>query len=755
MNYMYSSSSGNMTRYSTGDGSVQALKKELEEERLKSMKVEDMFKELCGELGFEGRTGETSEAEEPTEVPPTSPDPKRSLSPPISSPPPTPPTGNRISSLFSTLGAPSYSDRSNNITDGVITAPGASPHFSVPLASVYPDVKEDVFAPEPAPLDIIPKPESLPRQNERIEGLPTSPVVRSASITSDPPTTSLPIISGSGGRGGNLLSTQQVGYSNQQQRTSAPHQHGGSQLQYYSLQPSSPVPRVSTSEIGTSANPPSLQGARNSITSGRSSYVSSASTVPTLQGRVAKEPLATQTQTQTQTSRMAIQTSTPSSDYDTARNPQQSKTLHTPQRIVTPATASTTAASKETTVGNEEEINNWITEGISPIKVLGPMLSRVFDEVLASGSLANNPVILQYKAAEQLRKQDWKESVTGLINSQRFLSPFLNENNILFKQQLQSGGLSLIKKHGTSLRCVISGPKDCGKSTYLHVISRVLIEELLSTNTRDKVLIIPIDWDIYLGSSSIDLGVIYCQLVSHFIDCLVAQVPSLRRWKSQLASYWKKVVTQSRMPSLPSDFIQTYEQVAVTWRALCGSLQAAFSNFEYENFISLFMSVPDTFSKCFDFEETMWLVDNFVSLETLISSDGKGSAAPAGLTLQSGMMNSLRYLNSFCILTSEDESHVYNLTGKIAAPVQGVVSQSELTRLFPGLPSVVRCNGKEYGVSVFCGCPGYLVPFVKLFEASIPSQKAEDGIQRSVEFYGSDVETLLERLAQISWERGS
>eukprot|EP01060_Flectonema_neradi_P013451 TRINITY_DN2020_c4_g1_i1.p1 TRINITY_DN2020_c4_g1~~TRINITY_DN2020_c4_g1_i1.p1 ORF type:complete len:756 (+),score=171.13 TRINITY_DN2020_c4_g1_i1:29-2296(+) len=754
-----------MDRYlHSSDGSVQALKKELQEERIKSMKVEDMFKELCGELGFE--RGIESEAEEPVQVPPTSPDPKRSLSP-------TPPTplseGNRISSLFSTLGAPNYSDRPDHMADGVVKAPGASPHFSVPINSVYPDVREDVFAPEP--LDVIPRPEVQQTPPSSSNLLQTSPVVvsmRSQSATSDPPTTSLPSMS-AGGEATSRVATTSSDYLSSHQQQQQHQQHSSSsQVEYYNLHQSSPVPRVSTSVAGSSANPPVLQGARTSIATNRSSYVSSASSAPKLQGR-----------TQLATSQVPVshisngiggEVSHNSINNNNNNNNNNNsrfgvgQSTQPPARIVTPSiptvpmeagskSINTTTAAPGPAV--EEEMKKWLQDGLSPIKQLSPLLSRVFDDLMASANFSKLPSVRHFKTVEDLRKQEWKEAVLGLISSQRFLSPFLKDGDILFGDQLKSSAAVIINKHTPTMRCVITGPKDCGKSTYLHIFSQELVERLLLSNTFNNVFILPIDWDIFLGCASIDLGIIYCQLVSHFVDCLAAQRPAIRRWKSQLTSYWKKVVTQSRAPSLPSEFVSEFEDVSISWRALCGTLQSSYAAFEYEKFILILMSLPDAFAKAFGFERITWLVDNFVSLQSQVASDGKGSAVPSGLTLQSGMMSALRSDISYCVLTAEDDSHIYNLDGKISAPVQGLVTQSELTKLFPGLPSVVRCNGKEYGVSVFCGCPGYLVPFVKLFEASIPTQKAEDGIQRSVEFYGSDVETLLERLAQISWERGT
>eukprot|EP01059_Diplonema_ambulator_P029222 TRINITY_DN48471_c0_g1_i1.p1 TRINITY_DN48471_c0_g1~~TRINITY_DN48471_c0_g1_i1.p1 ORF type:complete len:155 (+),score=17.25 TRINITY_DN48471_c0_g1_i1:61-465(+) len=132
---------------------------------------------------------------------------------------------------------------------------------------------------------------------------------------------------------------------------------------------------------------------------------------------------------------------------------------------------------------------------------------------------------------------------------------------------------------------------------------------------------------------------------------------------------------------------------------------------------------------------------------------GNTDGIPLNATVLTALYPTLSHPGTFACLSST----VYDptrLPHSTLIPVHHFIAPTVLSTRYPSLPSLLRCNGKEYPVTIFGGCPGYLAPFIKLLEATseIKKNRANPDMQRTVEFYGSAVEDLLERLSQMTWE---
>eukprot|EP01064_Diplonema_japonicum_P016381 TRINITY_DN24402_c0_g1_i1.p1 TRINITY_DN24402_c0_g1~~TRINITY_DN24402_c0_g1_i1.p1 ORF type:complete len:495 (+),score=43.41 TRINITY_DN24402_c0_g1_i1:41-1486(+) len=394
----------------------------------------------------------------------------------------------------------------------------------------------------------------------------------------------------------------------------------------------------------------------------------------------------------------------------------------------------------------EDQIKALFT---SPLKLLGPEMHELWQEFIYSSS---SSIAKKYRNLENLEKQSHLTALTDLISQQQFLSLYVTDSDLLLKTDMVNR-LHDLTPQTPSTRIVIKGPKDSGKSTIMYLYAKhVLLPGLANSVTWRTTLVVPVNWDLYLATNSLDLGVVYCCLVQHFVDVLISHRPVLRKWSLQISSFFKKIVTNRKNGSLPAEISEKCE----TWLLSAKVLRSAFEENRYGDFITEVLTLPWIFKESFGFDKIFWLFDSVETAGTPFATDGTGRSGtvPLDATFLSSMCTVLcKPGTSICLASSSSHSATL-LPHSVLVPVQNFIPASVLSLRYPSLPSLLRCNGKEYPVSVFGGCPGYLAPFIKLLQAtaSVQKNKASPDMQRTVEFYGSAVEDLLERLAFMDWD---
>ena len=72
----------------------------------------------------------------------------------------------------------------------------------------------------------------------------------------------------------------------------------------------------------------------------------------------------------------------------------------------------------------------------------------------------------------------------------------------------------------------------------------------------------------------------------------VAQRPALRVYAVALANFWKKLLSQRHLPSLPAEFVHEYETACIVWRQYSQQLQAGYHGRRYSEFLRTVMELP-------------------------------------------------------------------------------------------------------------------------------------------------------------------
>eukprot|EP00659_Diplonema_papillatum_P017537 gene17537-26985_t len=437
-----------------------------------------------------------------------------------------------------------------------------------------------------------------------------------------------------------------------------------------------------------------------------------------------------------------------------------------------------------------------------PVRALGPPFAAALDEWLAAlrdpgfpaEFRARMPAFFDEILPEQQRAAAlWRAGVSDLVSDQRFRSEHLAEGDFFF-------GPEIAAKVSPDwpgadppflLRAALTGPKDSGKSTVLHVFANdVLVHALCPPEASDRsspsfapkisykayksgthsspkrappparaltTLVIPLNLSRLLNTESRnDVGAVACLLVQHFVEAMTCQRPHLARWKGQVASYWKKCVVNGRPGTLPEGFCTAAcnASLAADWAVRAKEVQVSFGSRDFPRLLESVAGLPMLFAATLGFSDgVFWLVDGLDTAHaSAFATDGSGAVLDGPpLSLVPAITAALSHPCCHYLAVASDDfaapqPDLLPKNVRTFISTRDFVSPRVVAREYPALPSVLRFAGRDYPLSVFNGCPGYLAPFIKLFQvtAAAASPGGSQADQRSVEFYGAAVENLLQ-----------
>eukprot|EP01062_Namystynia_karyoxenos_P032103 TRINITY_DN23714_c0_g2_i1.p1 TRINITY_DN23714_c0_g2~~TRINITY_DN23714_c0_g2_i1.p1 ORF type:complete len:964 (+),score=177.62 TRINITY_DN23714_c0_g2_i1:64-2892(+) len=358
-----------------------------------------------------------------------------------------------------------------------------------------------------------------------------------------------------------------------------------------------------------------------------------------------------------------------------------------------------------------------------------------------------------------LPRAEWVDAVSAAVWGEHFLSSYLPVNAVLFREETVDGARRLAgggwgaAAEGRARRVGVTGPKDGGKSTALHLAAaEVLLPELAvcPQSSWERTLVLPLNWDLHLPHRPPphDLPQLYCMLAQHFVDLAAGQRPCLRRWRGALASWWKRVATQRRAEPLPRGFAADHPRAAALFVTAASGLRDALQGGAAGDALGELMQLPEVLRDAFGFTWVLWLQDNLPSACATVVG-GRGDEA----SLLDAALSAMSHPRAQVLVAvgEAQQGVVLPRLGATELPVGGLVSDEALLQSCPTLPRLIRCGNRQYPLSVFGGCPGYLAPFVRLMEAhgaDAPAALGGDAAkQRTVEFYSAAVAALFERLA--------
>eukprot|EP00998_Keelungia_sp_KM082_P003748 NODE_1467_length_1324_cov_78.096909_g1454_i0.p1 GENE.NODE_1467_length_1324_cov_78.096909_g1454_i0~~NODE_1467_length_1324_cov_78.096909_g1454_i0.p1 ORF type:complete len:430 (-),score=118.66 NODE_1467_length_1324_cov_78.096909_g1454_i0:33-1247(-) len=378
-----------------------------------------------------------------------------------------------------------------------------------------------------------------------------------------------------------------------------------------------------------------------------------------------------------------------------------------------------------------------------------------------------------------MEKHEWAANLRATLQTQQITSSCVNTDQVLFRRHLTAVCETFVAGFDTTthypaqrtairthaIKAAVAGPKGSGKSTLLHILaSDILLEHAMKQGTWLYQFFVPINWSLYL-KDGVDIAVCYCELVQHFIDLLHIQRPQLRCTAIALAQFWKRLVSQKHLPTLPNDFADNHESALTVWRRYARRIQTAYHGRQYGVFLSTLMALPGMFKETMGFKSVLFLFDNVEATGVQFAnhwSDNSAVNASIHPYVMEQMKQHLVVATACTTLAARKGSmDVRDMFGdtipavrRLATP--GLISNTLISQVYPNLPTQIHCGGRQVSSHVFGGCPAYVAHFINMMlspSAQSPTAEAPDDSQcsagqnrQAVEFYGRAVEMLIRKL---------
>ena len=392
---------------------------------------------------------------------------------------------------------------------------------------------------------------------------------------------------------------------------------------------------------------------------------------------------------------------------------------------------------------------------LSPLSVLGPQMHTAYCELLTwidenkdNPALSSpGPTLLNLLSKRDAERWEWKANTQQLINN------MLGSNgNVHFKGEMLKKATKLLDND----RVVVTGTKDSGKSTLLRMlVVDVLLNDLVKKHEGGKsfssTFIVPLSFEKIVpkqtevaGGSTISsfFQTFFVNIITATIEALLSQRPIMRQWKAPIHLFWRRVL--SSVPSLPKQFAEIFPILAYTWHKEALQCHNLFSSGSYQALLSHVMGlVVSGFGVPCEFEKTWVIIDQ---LQPLLDSGlvNQVGFAPVGCLLPALAQHG----SSAGFIVACAESAVPILSKRVSQIQQFPICDLIETSLLPNwLPTVIKCEGRTFNISVFGGCPGYLSSFVAMLGG--PPEEDDLESDNEIEFYSKEVLQLLTNLETL------
>eukprot|EP01065_Artemidia_motanka_P022033 TRINITY_DN2625_c0_g1_i1.p1 TRINITY_DN2625_c0_g1~~TRINITY_DN2625_c0_g1_i1.p1 ORF type:complete len:1306 (+),score=240.74 TRINITY_DN2625_c0_g1_i1:62-3919(+) len=303
-------------------------------------------------------------------------------------------------------------------------------------------------------------------------------------------------------------------------------------------------------------------------------------------------------------------------------------------------------------------------------------------------------------------------------------------------------------------RLLITGAADSGKTSVLRVsLARSVIPALSAQGQLEQTLLIPVRLaSVLSGPPPHSATAVHGALTGIFVDSVCTQRPILRPWQSRLSRWLRRAGNGGAdgTSSAPEMFADEHPSAAALLsRHAAALIHASRIGDPAEAFRLLFL-LPDVLKDAFGFAGLLWVVDDVDRADDVAIGPGAPGVQFRMLQSVTAALSSSSAVGWLCTATARPLTRLVNaLSPHATLSTQGIVPPEALLR-HSSLPRTIRCCGWEYPIDIFGGCPGYLVPFIRLVQTESPSDtSARDGRSRCVEFFSEELSALFQSLAQL------
>jgi hypothetical protein len=254
-------------------------------------------------------------------------------------------------------------------------------------------------------------------------------------------------------------------------------------------------------------------------------------------------------------------------------------------------------------------------------------LNADMDSIIARLPKKPSELLQKSMGIELEQQQFWQSKVSALAISAGLTS---DSNDLVGLDVMRDKATELIGQHlfierlgsHTFFRLVLGGPARSGKTTFFGILIQHLILALIGYGRWKRICLFIFNGD-HIAAAANNPRSLHRKIVELTIAAIVAQVPKLIPHETMLRRYFDRAIDRNATSVLPRSFTQAPEtQVfAKACADIAGCLQTHWSDPEGgERWASLLFRFPVMIAKELGFEDVLFLIDNFDSINMVLRS---------------------------------------------------------------------------------------------------------------------------------------
>ena len=269
------------------------------------------------------------------------------------------------------------------------------------------------------------------------------------------------------------------------------------------------------------------------------------------------------------------------------------------------------------------------------------------------------------------------------------------------------------------VKFVVGGPSQCGKTTLLYALAKVLVKKLRLSEENGKYLVFPISFE--LQSLTIECHMRLLRLfVSNAFDALefsqlkvVPYLETLRKWF--MLSVFGTLLTPPAIDEV--DFIDI-----AGLNALAKSLNTALKDDDdhsLENFVEAVCQFPGNFARCFGLKDALFIIDSFEFCNVMYAPSDEIFPRSLKVAYLADYL-CLELMKSPYLVSMQNERlfmDCFTCNDAVLLDVQGLVKE-------PVSDGYIQLWNPAFRIEIgdCLGCPGYIYRFMKICDLIIQSE---------------------------------
>ena len=287
----------------------------------------------------------------------------------------------------------------------------------------------------------------------------------------------------------------------------------------------------------------------------------------------------------------------------------------------------------------------------------------------------------------------------------------------------------------SDIRFAIAGPRQSGKTTLLHTVTRALMRKLQSSDEASQYLLFPLNFKLEAINFTSHLGLLKCFIKTAF-DALayssfafLPYLSQLRKW-FVMTVFGSSIVFPTELSQYPNVDIKELQNIPkVLHNNLFTTDKKAVEKDGLVTFIQSLVEFPGLFAKALGFRDIIYVIDNFDAIRDIYLIPGPDSFPQATKPVYLPQKLCSEIQNHLYIIAGENEQNFmecFTCNNAALLDTIGILDFKDDGSI------IVRQPPLRISIEDCLGCPGYINKYQNIVDvllhvqenSAVPSQYA-------------------------------